>query len=112
MQLAEPRLGLVRRRAEGGAVGDVELEEVNSLGFGLRLLDVVVADVRRDHVHAGAGEDPGHAEPDPARAAGDERGPALKIAHSGPLLPMPRLGQNVSVSLALYHFGPVANSLT
>ncbi len=43
--------------------------------------DVIAPEVRDDDVHPRRDERLGHAEPDPARAAGDERGPARDLLH-------------------------------
>ena len=47
-------------------------------------VDVVAPEVGDDDVHAGADERLRHPEPDPARAAGDERRPALDLLHQSP----------------------------
>ena len=80
MDLAEPRLGGVGGGGEGGAIGDVELERQHAFAQeSARLVEMVLADVGDDDIHAGALQRPGDAEADAARAAGDERGLAFKI---------------------------------
>ncbi len=87
MDLAEARLGFGRRRGEGLAVGDVQPDGVDvaaplpGLEVLERLVDVVLADVGHDHLHARVDHGPGRAEADAGGAAGDEGDLSFDVLH-------------------------------
>ena len=68
MDLAEPRLGRVGGLGIGRAVGDIERQRQHLVlaELGDRLVEMVLADVGDDDVHAGALQRLGDAEADPA----------------------------------------------
>ncbi len=86
MDLAEQALGLVRCGRHRGPVGHVDEHaahvQIGPGELGQGLVEVVLADVANDHLHAGLGEDAGHAEADAAGAAGDEGDLAVDGLHA------------------------------
>ena len=85
MDLAEARFRRIRGAREFGPVGHVQLERKDTSGRAeLRRgsLQMVVADVSDDDIHASAQQRFGDAEADATRAAGHERGLAGQILHT------------------------------
>src|ERR1700733_12921707 len=88
MNLAEARLGGIRGARIGGAIGDVEFERQEALGeTQLRGCgrEMIVANIRDDHVHAGAEQRLRDAESDSAGTPGHECGFAWQVLHRSPL---------------------------
>ena len=88
MDVAENRLRLVGRSGERLAVGDVQFDRVHVLPRPAPVqalqggLDVIGPEIGDHDIHPRRDERLRHAEPDPARAAGDERGLADDLFHA------------------------------
>src|SRR5580658_891288 len=86
MNLAEARLGGIRGARVGGAIGDVEFERQHALEITelrRRGGEMIVANIRDDHIHTRAEQRFGDAESDSAGAPGHECGFAWQVLHRG-----------------------------
>ena len=76
---------------EGGAVADVQTDGMDRETGVLKprdgLVNVILPDIGDDESHARLGKGLGHAEPDAARPARDDRDLAFEILHSSPSRP-------------------------
>src|SRR4029453_5419795 len=88
VHVAEDALSLVGRAREAFPIGDVELDGVHALAQAALVealqgsLDVIGPEVRDNDLHLACAEPLALAEPDPARASGDERGLARNLLHT------------------------------